>query len=88
MPKMMKMMVKNGTYQKNGEEKNKWQQIGMLFVYDDGNMQAKMDVVPVGNEWDGSVKFFEMDSDRSPKQSRQQPQPKMSNNPFDDDVPF
>lgn len=86
--KMMKMMAPNGTYMKGNEEKTKWQQIGVLFIYEDGNMQAKMDCLPI-NGWDGKIMFFERDNySQQPKQQQQQPAQSSNQQLFNDDVPF
>ena len=55
---------------KQGEEKTKYTNIGTLFVYDDGGMSVKLDVVPVN--WDGKASVYE-------KKARQPQQPTNQN---------
>lgn len=81
-----KLMAANGKYTKNNEEKTKWQQIGVLFIYDDGGMGAKIDCLPLSNEWDGNVKVFDMEyKQNNSSQSNNHTTPTKE---FNDDVPF
>jgi len=42
---------------KTGEAKKKYQNIGTLFVYDDGGMGIKLDSIPLN--WDGKASVYE-----------------------------
>ena len=41
-----------------GEIKKRYAKIGALFSRDDGSMAIKMDVVPVGDEWNGWLNLY------------------------------
>ncbi len=76
--------VKAGTYQKNGEEKVRYQRIGSVIETKKGQM-LKLDQVPlVEGGWSGWAYLFE------PRADEQKGVPaKQSNDGFpDDDMPF
>lgn len=54
-----------GTYtDRNGSEKKRYVNVGTLFQYDDGGLALKLDSIPVGNEWNGFVSFYEIEDKR------------------------
>jgi len=59
-----KNLVHTTTYEKNGEQKKKYTNVGTLFIYDDGNMGIKLDSIPVN--FDGKLAVY----DRDDKQQR------------------
>ena len=65
MATQFKDIVISTEYQSNGETKKKYTNIGTVFVYEDGGMSIKLDVVPVG--WNGNASVYE-------RKPRQQPQ--------------
>ena len=54
---------------KTGEAKKKYQNIGTLFVYDDGGMGIKLDSIPLN--WDGKASVYDK-KDNNQKQAPQQ----------------
>ena len=68
-----------------GEEKNRYQNIGKLFVRDDGSMTVKIDCIPfVEGGWAGWASLY-------PVKPREQAAPKpIASTDFDDDgsIPF
>ena len=64
MKRIKKLSVPNGTYQKDGQEKTSWLNIG--YILSDGQKtKIKLDSMPVG-EFDGWVQVFDLDEDRAP----------------------
>lgn len=50
----------NGEYtDKNGDKKKRYVKVGTGFT-DDGGISIKFDVVPVGPEWSGWVRLYEI----------------------------
>ena len=54
---------------KTGEAKKKYQNIGTLFVYDDGGMGIKLDSIPLN--WDGKASVYEK-KEGNQRQSQQE----------------
>ena len=66
-------IVHTTTYEKNGESKKKYTNVGTLFVYDDGGIGIKLDAIPVN--FDGKLSVYEK-KDRAPQHvAPQQSQP-------------
>ncbi len=42
--------IKIGTYEVQGVKKNKYMNIGTLFIYSDGGMSLKLDAVPTNGQ--------------------------------------
>jgi hypothetical protein len=83
MEKLKRAVCRVGSYQKDGAEKGRYQNIGTLFRRDDGSLTLKLDVVPVGcPEWNGWVSFYDFD-ERGGQQAAAPTEQK-----FDDDIPF
>ena len=81
MKRIKKLSVPNGTYQKDGQEKTSWLNIG--YILSDGQKtKIKLDSMPVG-EFDGWVQVFDLDEDRAPA-AAPAPAPKAD----DTDLPF
>ena len=71
----MKFMdiVHTTTYEKNGESKKKYTNVGTLTVFDDGGLGIRLDSIPVN--FDGKLSVYEK-KDRSPQHvAPQQSQP-------------
>jgi len=64
MKRIKKLSVPNGTYQKDGQEKTAWLNIGHILS-DGQKTKIKLDSMPVG-EFDGWVQVFDVDEDRAP----------------------
>ncbi len=64
-------IVHTEKYTKNGEEKKAYKNVGTLFIYDDGGMSIKLDMVPVN--FNGNLSVYEK-QDRQPQHGQQQPQ--------------
>ena len=45
------------TYEINGEQKNKWVQVGKLFEWDNGNKSIELEVIPIG--FNGNLSVFD-----------------------------
>ena len=75
-----------GTYiASNGAEKKRYLNVGTVFENDEGRLSLKFDAVPVGQEWNGWISFFEpkerdqgrptQDAHNQAKANGYQPQP-------------
>ena len=80
MKRIKKLSVPNGTYQKDGQEKTSWLNIGHILS-DGQKTKIKLDSMPVG-EFDGWVQVFDVDEDRAPAAA---PAPKVD---AGNDLPF
>ena len=72
---------------RDGTEKKKYANIGTLFKFDDGGLMLKLDTVPIGKNWDGTIKFYDFDTDQKPARTTQSTAP-ATDYEFDDVVPF
>lgn len=76
--------VKAGTYQKDGQEKIRYQRIGSVIETRKGNM-LKLDQVPlVEGGWTGWAYLFEPRTDEQKSVTAQKPNDGLQ----DDDIPF
>lgn len=48
-----------GTYQKNGEEKKRYQRCGTVFENEKGQLSVKLECIPTTPEWNGWFSCFE-----------------------------
>lgn len=101
MKKVYDMAVKTGSYQKDGETKNRYENIGSVMKGDDGSfLILKRTFNPAGvpnpdNKDSVIVSLFEVDKQNKPQQSQQQQAPQQQqqaqqgyDNNFDDNIPF
>lgn len=44
---------------KNGQTKKRWQNVGVVFENDQGQLSLKLETIPVGPNWSGWISFFE-----------------------------
>jgi hypothetical protein len=80
-----KAVVTTGTYtDREGNEKKRYLNVGVLFKYEDGGFALKLEALPVGNGWNGFVSFFDMDDK---KQAADKPSARESYD-LNDDIPF
>lgn len=83
------LMVANGTYEKDGQQKTSWLKIGRVMEKQNGGMVMKLDSIPVSTtnrdgqtiSFDGWVQMFDV-------KPKQQQAPQGGGNNFDDDIPF
>lgn len=59
MKRIKRLVVPNGTYQKDGQEKTSWLNIGHILS-DGSKTKIKFDCLPVG-EFDGWVQVFDVE---------------------------
>jgi len=64
MKRIKRLVVPNGTYQKDGQEKTSWLNIGHILS-DGQKTKIKLDSMPVG-EFDGWVQVFDVDEESRP----------------------
>jgi hypothetical protein len=77
-------IVKTGTYQKDGVEKNKWTKVGVVMKTKQGGLALKLDTIPTNGDWNGWISLSEPRAkDGAPTQAVSQPVAELS-----DDVPF
>ena len=77
-------IVKTGTYQKDGVEKNKWTKVGVVMKTKQGGLALKLDTIPTNGDWNGWISLSEpKPRDNQPSQASSQPIAEIS-----DDVPF
>ena len=81
MKRIKRLVVPNGTYQKAGQEKTSWLNVGHI-LRDGQKPKIKFDCLPVG-EFDGWVQVFDVDEDR-PQAAASAPAPAAADN----DLPF
>ncbi|MCG7985043.1 MAG: hypothetical protein JAY90_20115 [Candidatus Thiodiazotropha lotti] len=90
------LMVANGTYQKEGQQKTSWLKIGRIMSKQNGGFAMKIDCTPTsvidrdGNQvaWDGWVQMFEPQPRENSGQQQAAPQPAPAGDDFSDDIPF
>ena len=92
--KLFKKLSAKVVWKQGGQEKNRWHNMGAMFIHDDGSMSIKIDSMPVGGYWNGWVSLFDPEPRQDAPQQQQAPQqggypqqqaPQPS---FDDDIPF
>lgn len=77
MKRIKRLVVSNGTYQKDGQEKTSWLTIGSMLQADDGKVKLKLDAMPV-SDFDGWVNVFDLDDQQAggaPRQAQPAPAP-------------
>ena len=95
MKRMKDVVVKVGTYQSGGETKNKWENVGSLVQFDDGNqgLFLKRTFYPAGvpnpdGKEDLLLSFFDIkDKAAGGASGGGRPAPRQSA-PADDEIPF
>lgn len=77
-------IAKNGTYTKDGVEKNKWVKVGVVVDTKNGGLALKIEQLPV--PFDGWLQLAEP---KAKEQSTQQETTQSQSQPqIDDDIPF
>jgi len=74
-----------------GQTKKRYKNIGTVFTRDDGSQAMKLDTVPLGQDWNGWINFYEPQNQRNDRpQQQQQTRPQAQNNTSyeKDDIPF
>ena len=75
---------------RDGNEKMRYVNVGVLFARDDGSMTMKLESIPVG--FNGWINFYEpkpRDGEQPQRQERQRPQRQSAQaDDFDDNIPF
>lgn len=77
-------IVKTGTYQKDGVEKNKWTKVGVVMKTKQGGLALKLDTIPTNSDWNGWVSL----SEPKPRDNQASQAPSQSVADISDDVPF
>ncbi len=87
-----------GEYNKGGEVKKRYQNVGALFQRDDGSFSMKLESLPLSADWNGWLNFYDPYNKREGQEQQQQPkrqqqppqQQQQPNNTFsaDDEIPF
>lgn len=67
-----------GSYEKNGEQKKRYANLGSAFTDEEGRVSIKLDTVPCSPDWNGWLTLF-------PIKKREGSKPP---EPNDDDIPF
>lgn len=85
MKQFKKVVATVGKYtDANGNEKNRYVNVGKAFIRDDKSVCIKVDSMPVGGEFNGWLNLYDLDEDR-----QQAPAAKPVPAPADDtDLPF
>jgi hypothetical protein len=74
-----------------GQTKKRYKNIGTVFTRDDGSQAMKLDTVPLGQDWNGWINFYEPQNQRNERPQQQAPKPQTQNNQSyaqNDDIPF
>jgi len=91
MAKIKDLRVVVGTYEKNGEQKNRYATVGAVFEGSKG-MVAKLDLIPTNPEWDGTLFFndpYEVKKEQFNEGIAQARNTLQTQNKIaDDDIPF
>ena len=61
-----------GEYNKGGEIKKRYKNVGALFQRDDGSFSMKLESLPLSADWNGWLNFYEPYGQRK-NQEQQQP---------------
>ena len=89
-----------GEYNKGGEIKKRYQNVGSLFQRDDGSFSMKLESLPLSADWNGWLNFYEPYNKRKdqeqqqpaaqPQQTQEQPQQQQQGHNFgpNDEIPF
>jgi hypothetical protein len=92
MKKIKRAVASVGSYTTpGGETKRRYLTVGHLFKREDGSISMKMESMPVGNEWEGWINFYDIETDaQREKRMGQKAQPAAAAPApeFDDDIPF
>jgi hypothetical protein len=81
------LVAKNGTYKdKEGNEKTRWQKIGVVIDSSTGGMAAKIEMTPVG--WDGWAQLAEPDLAPAKEPAKANAYQKSGADGLEDDIPF
>jgi len=94
MKRIKKLVAVTGEYEKDGQTKKQYANIGSLFQREDGSMAIKIDTIPVN--FNGWASAYDLDEQRQQThdqgmgQAREavQPAPQAEAASFEDDVPF
>lgn len=81
MAKVYDLVAVTGKYMKDGVEKSKYMNCGVV-IEKDGKLSAKIEGLPVGGEWNGWLSLFEPRQNDQQQGGGQQQRPQ--SNPFDD----
>lgn len=86
MKRLKKLVAKNGSYTRDGQEKTRWLTVGTLLQREDGSLTVKLDALPAG-EFDGWLSCYDFEDEQggAPKA---QPQAQQQGMIADGDVPF
>ena len=77
-----------------GDEKKRYQNCGVAFTNENGQLSIKLNAVPVNPDWSGWLNLYPSENDNRPQnqqtQTQQQPQRQAPQRNFqdDDDIPF
>ena len=55
---------------RDGNEKKRYMQCGVVFTDEQGRQSMKLDGIPVTPEWSGWISFFPMDDERQEERPR------------------
>ena len=74
-----------GNYEKNGEKKKRFANVGSAFTDEEGRVSIKLDSVPVSPEWSGWLSLYPIE-----KSEQRRPARPAGNSVTDDpeDIPF
>lgn len=89
--KIKDLAVKTGSYMVNGENKNRYKNIGSILEMDDGGKMMLLDRTfnPAGVPYkEGSDQIAVSLFDPKPREAEEAPQPSAKRPPIDDDIPF
>lgn len=80
-----KLSAKTGQYQdkQTGEQKNRYQQVGILMENEKGELWIKLETLPVN--FDGSINVWDLDIKKVRHALNESPAPK---DDLSDDMPF
>lgn len=87
MKRIKRLVVPNGTYTKDGQEKTSWLTIGSMLKADDGRVKLKLDAMPV-SDFDGWVNVFDLEDAPAGGSGYKNSAPAASAPSADEDLPF
>jgi len=59
------LVAKIGEYEQNGEKKARWFTCGVVVENEKGQLRAKVNGIPVGQEWDGWLTLSPINEQRA-----------------------
>lgn len=89
MKRVYDAVVVVGEYEdrKTGQTKKQYRTVGAVLQNDEGRLSLKLEMVPLVN-FNGWINFYESREKEQKPSHQTTGEPRVEQNPFDDDIPF